>query len=257
MKQMRGRSNSALSAVLFFFLVYITGDITLSARAEAQPTDPFEEQRQRMVKEDIGSSGFWDAREPVRDEKVLEVMRMVPRHEFVPEKLRDESYEDTPLPIGHGQTISQPYMVAYMTAMLGANADDIALEVGTGSGYQAAVLSRIVKEVYSIEIIPELEAGARRALEKLGYANVHTRSGDGYRGWGEHGPFDVIIVTAAASHIPPPLVEQLKPGGRMAIPVGPPGQVQQLMLVEKREDGKITQRSVMPVQFVPLTRAAR
>jgi len=223
--------------------------------AQVQKPDPFREDRERMVREDIARTGW--GREGVRDETVLQVMRTVPRHEFVPEGRRRRAYADNPLPIGHGQTISQPYIVAYMTAMLKLEKEHKVLEIGTGSAYQAAVLAEIVEKVCSIEIIPELAKSAKKRLKDLGYENVTTRLGDGYFGWREEAPFDAIIVTAAASHIPPPLVEQLKPGGRMAIPVGPPFQLQHLMLLEKLKDGSVVKRSVMPVGFVPLTRGKR
>jgi protein-L-isoaspartate(D-aspartate) O-methyltransferase len=188
------------------------------------------------------------------DQRVLEVMAKVPRHRFVPERLRDRAYDDRPLPIGYGQTISQPFIVALMSDLLVVEPNDVVLEVGTGSGYQAAVLAELVQRVCSIEIIPELAASARARLEELGYANVHTQTGDGYYGWPDCGPFDGIVVTAAASGVPPPLLEQLKPGGRMAIPIGGPFVLQQMMLVEKLADGRITTRQLMPVAFVPLTR---
>lgn len=251
MKHIHSSLVSVLLVGMFTGLLH-AADSPESARTTP---DPFEAQRQRMVDQDLARSGFWDARTPVKDARVLDAMRVVPRHEFVPEDVRNQAYADSPLPIGYGQTISQPYIVAFMTELLEVAEDSVALEIGTGSGYQAAVLSPLVKEVYSIEIVPELEARAKEVLERLGYNNVKTKAGDGYHGWPEHGPYDAIIVTAAASHIPPPLVEQLKPGGRMAIPVGPVGQVQHLMLVQKQEDGSISQRSVMPVRFVPLTRA--
>jgi len=216
--------------------------------------DPYAQRRAEMVREDIARGSIL-GRTPVKHKAVLEVMRTVPRHEFVPPNLVDRAYADSPLPIGHGQTISQPYIVAYMTEMLEPDEDDVVLEIGTGSGYQAAVLAEIVKEVYTIEIVEELAKQATERLKRLEYENVHTRFGDGYFGWTEHAPFDAIVVTAAASHIPPPLIEQLKPGGRMAIPVGPPMRVQSLMLVEKNEDGAVRQRNVMAVRFVPLTRA--
>lgn len=190
------------------------------------------------------------------DPGVLQAMRVVPRHEFVPEEVRGHAYEDRPLPIGYGQTISQPFIVALMTDLLDVGPGDRVLEIGTGSGYQAAVLSPLVGEVYSIEIVPELGARAASALERLDYDNVETKVADGYYGWPEHAPFDGVIVTAAASHIPPPLVQQLKPGGRMIIPVGGPFAAQQLMLIEKQPDGGITSRQVLPVQFVPFTGAA-
>lgn len=215
--------------------------------------DPYANQRARMVSEDIAGGSLW-GRTPVRDEVVLEAMRRVPRHEFVPARLIGNAYDDRPLPIGYGQTISQPYIVAYMTEMLRLEKGDVVLEIGAGSGYQAAVLAEIAKEVYTIEIIDELAKEARGRLTRLGYNSVSVRTGDGYYGWPEHAPFDAIIVTAAASHIPPPLLEQLKPGGCLAIPLGPPMQVQSLMLVEKDKEGAIRQRNVMAVQFVPLTR---
>ncbi len=245
------------SRLVMTFLGGLIGATLIAALADEAPLrlpDPHQANRDRMVDRDVGGSDFWGTRAPVRDQRVLEAMRQIPRHEFVPANVRDQAYADRPLPIGYGQTISQPYIVGYMTELLEVGEDAVVLEIGTGSGYQAAVLSPLVKAVYSIEIIEELEARAREAIERLEYDNVKTKAGDGYHGWAEHGPYDAIIVTAAASHIPPPLVEQLKPGGRMVIPVGPPGQVQQLMVVEKRDDGSVRQRSVMPVRFVPLTR---
>ena len=187
------------------------------------------------------------------DERVMEAMATVPRHEFVRDKEKVYAYQNRPLPIGHGQTISQPYIVALMTDLLEVGPDASVLEIGTGSGYQAAVLSGLVKSVYSIEIIKPLGAQADDRLKRLGYDNVKTRIGDGYYGWEESAPFDGIIVTAAASHIPPPLIKQLKPGGRMIIPVGSPFLTQQLLLVTKDADGKIRTRQVLPVRFVPLT----
>jgi protein-L-isoaspartate(D-aspartate) O-methyltransferase len=187
------------------------------------------------------------------DPAVLDVMKDVPRHAFVPEEVQDEAYEDRPLPIGYGQTISQPFIVALMTDLLDLEEGDRVLEVGTGSGYQAAVLSPLAERVYSIEIVPELGRTAEVALEATGYRNVETRVGDGYYGWPNQAPFDGIIVTAAASHVPPPLIEQLKPGGRMIIPVGAAFASQQLMLVAKTGDGKIRTRQILPVRFVPLT----
>ncbi len=184
---------------------------------------------------------------------ILETMKSVPRHEFVPLVLRPVAYYDRPLPIGYGQTISQPFIVALMTYLLAPEPDHVVLEVGTGSGYQAAVLSPLVGQVCSIEIIAELGRAAADRLQRLGYANVETRIGDGYYGWPECGPFDGIVVTAAAGHIPPPLVDQLKPGGKMVIPVGGPFSTQQLVLVENRDEGRITTRQLLPVRFVPLT----
>jgi protein-L-isoaspartate(D-aspartate) O-methyltransferase len=191
--------------------------------------------------------------EPALDERVLEALNTVPRHAFVPWQERGSAYENRPLPIGHGQTISQPYIVALMTDLIDPAAGDVVLEIGTGSGYQAAVLSGMVGEVYTIEIIAALAEEATERLVGLGYDNVSTRLGDGYYGWEEHAPYDAIIVTAAASHVPPPLVKQLKPGGLMVIPVGDPFTVQRLLLIEKAADGAVYSRQVAAVRFVPLT----
>jgi len=187
------------------------------------------------------------------EQQVLDAMSEIPRHEFVPERRQDEAYADRPVPIGYGQTISQPFIVALMTDLLNVEADDKVLEVGTGSGYQAAVLSPLTDAVYTIEIIPELGETATDRLGRFGFDNVETRIGDGYYGWEAAAPFDGIVVTAAASHIPPPLVQQLAAGARMVIPVGDQFTVQQLMLVEKEDDGTVTTRQLMPVRFVPLT----
>jgi len=185
---------------------------------------------------------------------VLQAMREVPRHRFVPDHLSDLAYADRPLPIGHGQTISQPFIVALMTDLAAVAPGDVVLEVGTGSGYQAAVLAAVGTRVHSIEIVLPLANEVRKRLDRLGLQKVRTRHGDGYHGWREAAPFDAILVTAAASHIPPPLVRQLKPGGRMVIPVGGGGfSFQHLMLVEKAADGKVTTRQLLPVRFVPLT----
>jgi protein-L-isoaspartate(D-aspartate) O-methyltransferase len=187
------------------------------------------------------------------DERVLEVIGTVPRHEFVPESHRRSAYENRPLPIGHGQTISQPYIVALMTDVLEPEAGKVMLEVGTGSGYQAAVLADLVESVYTVEIIEPLARSASARLERLGYDNVEVRHGDGYYGWPEHAPFDGIIVTAVGSRIPPPLIEQLKPGGIMILPVGGRFTAQHLVLVTKDAEGAITTREILPVSFVPLT----
>ncbi len=184
---------------------------------------------------------------------VMQAMNTVPRHEFVPADMRAKAYENRPLPIGFGQTISQPYIVALMTDLLQPQPDQRVLEIGTGSGYQAAVLSQLVAQVYSIEIIEELGKPTTELLTQLGYDNIETRIADGYNGWPQHAPFDSIIVTAAISHIPPPLVQQLKKGGRMLIPVGTRFQTQYLTLVEKDLQGKVTTRQLLPVIFVPFT----
>jgi protein-L-isoaspartate(D-aspartate) O-methyltransferase len=217
--------------------------------------DDFAEARRRMVETIRDMAAQMPAaqgRERLAP-RVLAALDRVPRHEFVAPALRAEAYQNRPLPIGHGQTISQPYIVALMTDLLGVGEGDVVLEVGTGSGYQAAVLAELVRAVYSIEIIEPLAVEARARLARLGYRNVTVRHGDGYYGWQAHAPFDGIVVTAAAGHIPPPLVRQLKPGGRMVIPVGEQFMVQQLVLVEKDAAGKITARQLLPVRFVPLT----
>ena len=218
--------------------------------------DPFAAARARMIAE-IEEDVRWTSTDTGRkalDAKVMRVLGSVPRHQFVPRSLQSAAYDNRPLPIGHGQTISQPYIVALMTDLLDVDANDVVLEVGTGSGYQAAVLSKLVKSVYTIEIVQPLAKQAAKRLHGLGYRNVSIRHGDGYEGWKEAAPFDAIIVTAAASHIPPPLIRQLKPGGRMVIPVGGPFATQTLMLVEKSADGKVSSRQILPVRFVPLTR---
>ena len=197
-----------------------------------------------------------DAAVPGQDqisEPVMAAMANVTRHAFVPPEERDRAYLNRPLPIGYGQTISQPYIVALMTDLLDPQPDDRVFELGTGSGYQAAVLAELVDEVYTMEIIEPLGKGAAATLAELGYEDVHVEVGDGYHGWPQAAPFDGIVVTAAGDHIPPPLVEQLAPGGRMVIPVGSRFMTQQLMLVEKAEDGSVSTRSLLPVRFVPLT----
>jgi protein-L-isoaspartate(D-aspartate) O-methyltransferase len=188
--------------------------------------------------------------------RVLDAFAEVPRHAFLPDTLRAAAYINRPLPIGHGQTISQPYIVALMTDLLDPEADDIVLEIGTGSGYQAAVLAKLVKQVYSLEIVAALAEQASERLRRLGYGNVEVCQGDGHAGWPEHAPFDAIIVTAAAPDIPPLLIEQLKPGGRFLIPVGSRYSGQDLLLIEKDRRGRVSQKSVLPVIFVPLTGAA-
>jgi protein-L-isoaspartate(D-aspartate) O-methyltransferase len=217
--------------------------------------DPTEGRRREMVRV-IGALAAEMALETGRDRldpAVLRSMARVPRHRFVPPEDQDRAYDNRPLPIGHGQTISQPYIVALMTDLLGPKAGARVLEIGTGSGYQAAVLAELGVQVYSIEIVEALAAQARRALEGTGYGAVQTRVGDGYHGWPEAAPFDGILVTAAANHVPPPLVKQLRPGGRMVIPVGTAFLTQHLLLVEKAADGGVSTRQLLPVRFVPLT----
>lgn len=187
------------------------------------------------------------------DARVMRAMAEVPRERFVPEEMRSLAFRNGPVPIGHGQTISQPYIVALMTDLLAPEPDDVILEVGTGSGYQAAVLSRLVRKVYSLEIIAALAAEARRKLAELGYDNVEVLAADGYHGLPEHAPYDGIIVTAAAPHVPPPLIEQLKPGARLVIPVGRSGWSQELKMVEKLADGQVREKDMLGVAFVPLT----
>ena len=212
-----------------------------------QQEQDFAKRREEMVKKQIEKRG-------IKDAATLAALRKTPRHLFVPQSIIDDAYEDRPLPIGYGQTISQPFIVAYMTEIVKPKADHRVLEIGTGSGYQAAVLSEVVKEVYTIEIIDSLGSQARNRLSKLNYKNIIVKTADGYYGWKDKSPFDAIVVTAAAEHIPPPLIEQLKEGGRMIIPVGSPFMVQQLMLVEKK-GGKTRTSSMMPVRFVPFKRS--
>jgi len=203
--------------------------------------------RARMVEQQI-------AARDVSDPSVIDAMRSVPRHRFVPDVPPEPAYADRPLPIGHDQTISQPYIVARMTELVRPTPADRVLEVGTGSGYQAAVLAAIVDSVFTIEIIPELARTARGRLDTLGYDNAVVRTGDGYKGWPERAPFDAIVVTAAPEEIPPPLIEQLAPGGRMIIPVGPTGRTQQLTLITKSDDGEVSRQALSPVRFVPFLR---
>jgi protein-L-isoaspartate(D-aspartate) O-methyltransferase len=221
----------------------------------APGTDPYAAARAAMV-ETIAAKNSATSEALERDEidsRVLHAMGRVPRHTLVPEEVRDAAYENRPLPIGYGQTISQPYIVALMTDLLQLEPGDRVLEIGTGSGYQAAVLAELGMQVYSIEIIEPLGELARKQLAAIGYGSVEVRIGDGYYGWEEQAPFDAIIVTAAASHIPPPLIRQLQPGGHMIVPVGSRFMVQQLVLVDKDAAGEVTTRQVLPVVFVPLT----
>jgi len=217
--------------------------------------DDYTQARQRLVQEievDVRATSLYLDRQAL-DPRVMMAMGKVPRHEFVPLHERPYAYLNRPLPIGHGQTISQPYIVAVMTDLLRPEPDQRVLEIGTGSGYQAAILAELVKEVYSIEIIEPLGEEAKQRLARLGYKNITIKIGDGYYGWPEKAPFDAIVVTAAASHIPPPLIKQLKVGGRMVIPVGSQFMTQELLLVTKGKDNKITTRQILPVRFVPLT----
>jgi protein-L-isoaspartate(D-aspartate) O-methyltransferase len=221
--------------------------VLTSARCSGQGEEAYADARKRMVDEQLRGRD-------IEDPRVLAAMERVPRHLFVPEALRFRAYADHPLPIGMEQTISQPYIVALMTQLGEVEPDDVVLEIGTGSGYQAAVLSEIAREVYTIEIVPELAEGARKRLAELGYEDVTVRTGDGYLGWKEKAPFDAILVTAAAPEVPPPLVEQLAPGAIMVIPVGPQSQVQSLLRIQKAADGSTVTREISPVVFVPLVR---
>jgi protein-L-isoaspartate(D-aspartate) O-methyltransferase len=230
--------------------------LLLAIAAQAAAADPYAAARFDMVRtiEVIASEAGGDATPTTLNASVLEAMRRAPRHAFVPADMRERAYDDRPLPIGYGQTISQPYIVAVMTDLLRLAPRDRALEIGTGSGYQAAVLAELGHQVYTIEIVPALAEQAAKRLSDLGYHAVHVREGDGYFGWPEAAPFDAIVVTAAVPQIPPPLLRQLKPGGRMIIPIGAAFLVQQLMLIEKLADGTIRTEALLPVAFVPLTR---
>lgn len=223
----------------------IAAIVAATTSALAQEPDRWVDERTAMVREQIQARG-------IESEPVLGAMLSVPRHEFVPPEYRRFAYSDRPLPIGLGQTISQPYIVALMTELMDLDPDDRVLEVGTGSGFQAAVASALADSVFTIEIFESLSRAATERLRRLGFNRIETLLGDGYYGWAEKAPFDAIVVTAAAGHIPPPLVRQLTPGGRMIVPVGGVFQVQHLVLVEKAEDGMVTTRNVLPVRFVPL-----
>lgn len=235
-----------MKTLLFTALLFLLFTNPINIAGQPNP-EAYRVERERMVEQQIASRG-------IRHKGTLDAMKTVPRHLFVPRNQIGNAYRDSPLPIGYGQTISQPYIVAYMTEIINPKPDHIVLEIGTGSGYQAAILAGIVKEVYTIEIIPQLAESSEKLFDELGYENISVKTADGYYGWEEAGPFDAIVVTAAAEHIPPPLTAQLKDGGLMIIPVGTPFFVQQLMLVEKK-DGKITTRNLMPVRFVPFTRS--
>jgi protein-L-isoaspartate(D-aspartate) O-methyltransferase len=236
--------------VRWWGLVTAAGILACSPRpaptGEQRDRDASAEPRTRMVQEQI-------AARDIRDPRVVQAMTRVPRDRFVPVLYRDAAYEDRPLSIGYGQTISQPYIVAWMTEALRLTPTSRVLEVGTGSGYQAAVLAELAQRVYTIEIVGELAERAKRTLTELGYDNVQVRHGDGYRGWPEEAPFDGIMVTAAPDHVPQPLIEQLKVGGRMVIPVGGQDEVQQMTVITKTATG-IVSRETIPVRFVPLVR---
>ena len=238
-----------ISCIFYSYRPFINrGNVSIASGKEAQSTaEDYAQQREMMVEQQIVARG-------VKSKRVLDAMNNVPRHLFVPVGYRRGSYFDQPLPIGSGQTISQPYIVALMTEMLDVDNDDIVLEIGTGSGYQAAVLSTIVKKLYSIEIIEELGIQAAELLKKLKYGNVEVKISDGGLGFPEKAPFDAIIVTAAAPEIPASLIEQLKPGGRMVIPVDNNSSSQDLLIVEKDEAGNIKTKSTIPVRFVPLVK---
>jgi len=224
--------------------------LALAAPAEAQTADRWRDARERLVAEDLVPQG-------ITDSLTLAAMRAVPRHEFVPEDQRARAYADTPLPIGHDQTISQPAVVAFMTQVIGPRPGLRVLEVGTGSGYQAAVLAETGARVWTIEIFRALADEARARLQRLGYGRVRVRHGDGSAGWPEVAPFDAIVVTAGADSIPPPLVRQLAPGGRLVMPVGNPWADQRLVLLEKDSAGRVASRDLLPVRFVPLLRGER
>ncbi|HVQ61577.1 MAG TPA: protein-L-isoaspartate(D-aspartate) O-methyltransferase [Burkholderiales bacterium] len=216
-----------------------------------------EQRRQQMITEVVAEAVFLTQRlgKSAFDARVIEVMGRIPRHEFVPVELQAYSYINSPLPVGYGKTVSQPFIIALMTDLLEPQAGDTVLEVGAGVGYQAAILSALVKQVYSIDIIEELALQTRKRLQRLGYANIEIGVGNGYYGWSEHAPFDKIMVTAAPDLIPPPLIAQLKPGGRMVIPTGIPDR-QQLMVLEKSAEGKLATREVLPVRFSELEDSA-
>lgn len=212
--------------------------------SQSNPDRSYEQMRENMIEQQIKARG-------IKDQQVLEAIKSVERHEFVPEDQRQSAYADSPLPIGHGQTISQPYIVAYMTEQLNLQADEKVLEIGTGSGYQAAVLAHIVSAVYTIEIVKPLCEDAKKRLKRLKYENIHVMCGDGYKGWPKHAPFDAVILTAAAKTIPQPLIDQLAVGGRLIAPVGELWQ--ELILLKRLSSDKVEKQKLIPVRFVPLT----
>lgn len=241
-----GYKNVFYGLIITLVLIIISNGLVFAQEAvtQASPTLDFKNLRERMVKYQIEQRG-------VKDRGVLEAMLKVERHRFVPKDLQHLAYEDMPLPIGEGQTISQPYIVALMTEALQLEGNEKVLEIGTGSGYQAAILAELVREVYTIEILPKLANQAQKLLDELGYRNIKVKCGDGYLGWPEVSPFDAIIVTCAPPEVPPPLIEQLAEGGRMVIPVGTA--YQELKLLVKTQ-GRIEQKSIIPVRFVPMIR---
>ncbi|MFZ0960278.1 MAG: protein-L-isoaspartate(D-aspartate) O-methyltransferase [Terriglobia bacterium] len=252
---MKARPRSLLQSLGWLFMILLLFPHTLPSpqggrsatgeelpRADSAELPETREARERMVQEQIAARG-------IRDPRVLEAMRKVPRHRFVPPKMQPSAYEDSALPIGLGQTISQPYVVAFMTEALELQPQDRVLEIGTGSGYQAAVLSVLAREVYSLEILPQLGKEAEARLKEMGYANVRVRIGDGYRGWPEAAPFDAILVTAAPLDVPPALVAQLRPGGRMVVPVG---RYEQDLIRLRRTAKGLERESLLPVRFVPM-----
>ena len=243
-EQMKKRKPFCFALFLFFalFLLFCHSSYGISRQSDKANEKKL---RDGMVEKQLVERG-------IKEPRVLQAIRTIPRHLFVPEKYTESAYGDFPLPIGYGQTIPQPYIGALMSELLEAKKTDVALEIGTGSGYQAAVLGPIVKEVYTIEIIPQLGEAAGKRFEKLGFKNITLKIGDGYLGWNDHAPFDRIIVTAVTTHVPPPLIQQLKNGGKMVIPIGNPFQIQNLMLIEKSDEGTITTRSILPVRFAPL-----
>jgi protein-L-isoaspartate(D-aspartate) O-methyltransferase len=259
-KNRKGFNKVAVVVIIIFItLIFITNKNKFvlkdyikekeSQEKTSEEVDKYVELRKNMVEKQLKSRG-------INDEKVLKVMSRVERHKFVPASLLNQAYNDNPLPIGHGQTISQPYIVALMTQSLQLDENDKVLEIGTGSGYQAAVLAEIVKEVYTIEIIEELAQSAEKRLKRLGYQNVKVKNADGYFGWQENAPYDAIIITAAANHIPPPLLQQLKDGGKLIIPLGSTLRFQTLTLVEKKGNDFETE-FITGVRFVPMTGKAQ
>ena len=241
---------SVLAALLFWLWILTSPGLGPANCAVAADTNQFAARRMRMIQEQLTGSG-----RDITNALVLSALGRVPRHEFVPERYRGQAYEDHPLPIGYGQTISQPYIVAFMTEKLEPQPTDRVLEIGTGSGYQAAVLAELVAKVYTIEIVGPLAQRAQADLQRLGYTNVLVRAGDGYQGWPDAAPFDGIIVTCAPDQVPQPLIEQLNDGGRLIIPIGEIGD-QQLVLLRKRGQ-RLEQTAVLPVRFVPMTGEAQ